>query len=68
MREDNPTTVSKPVLSWFEKTLLKDFNNDQALNVGTHIIDNLAKNRNFLSFEEEDGNIRQLLGDIYAAK
>jgi hypothetical protein len=52
LREEVPTTISKPVLSWFAKEKLKTLANDSALEVGLHAIDSIAVNR-LIAFEEE---------------
>lgn len=47
-----PTTVSKPVLSWFAKEKLKKMSNDSALEAGIFAIDSIGANR-LIAFEEE---------------
>ena len=52
LREEVPTTVSKPVISWFAKEELKKLNLDSALEVGLYAIESINANRH-IAFEEE---------------
>ena len=52
LREEVPTTVSKPVLSWFAKEKLPKMKIDAALEAGTYAMDSIGANR-LIAFEEE---------------
>ena len=52
LREEVPTTVSKPVLSWFAKEEMKKLSLDSALEVGLYAIESINANRH-IAFEEE---------------
>jgi hypothetical protein len=52
LREEIPTTVSKPVISWFANQELKKLSLDVALEVGIYAIESINANR-LIAFEEE---------------
>jgi len=52
LREEVPTTMSKPVLSWFAKEKLPKMKLDAALEAGTYAMDSIGANR-LIAFEEE---------------
>lgn len=55
-----PTTVSKPVLSWFAKDEMKKLSLDSALEVGLYAIESINANRH-IAFEEEVSALRVLI-------
>jgi hypothetical protein len=52
LREEVPTTVSKPVLLWFAKEKLKTMKSESALEAGTYAMESIGANR-LIAFEEE---------------
>ena len=52
LREEVPTTVSKPVIAWFANDELKKLSLDTALEVGLYAIESINANR-VIAFEEE---------------
>jgi hypothetical protein len=54
LREEVPTTVSKPVISWFANDELKKLSLDSALEVGIYAIESINAHR-LIAFEEEVG-------------
>jgi len=59
LREEVPTTVSKPALSWFAKEKLKKLSGEAALEVGMFTIESIGANR-LLVFEEEVSHFHHL--------
>jgi hypothetical protein len=59
LREEVPTTVSKPALSWFAKEKLKKLSCEAALEVGMFTIESIGANR-LLVFEEEVSHFNHL--------
>ncbi len=61
-----PTTVSKPVLSWFAKEKLPEMKIDAALEAGTYAMDSIGSNR-LIAFEEEvrKYNFLSIIGRFY---
>lgn len=57
LREEVPTTVSKPVLSWLAKVELPKLSLDAALEVGLYAIESINANRH-IAFEEEVSDAR----------
>lgn len=68
LREEVPPTVSKPVLGWISKDQLGKLSNDNALEIGLHMIDRIAAQRHMIAFEEEDANVKRQVAEIHAAK
>ena len=66
LREEVPTTVSKPVLSWFAKEEMKKLSLDSALEVGLYAIESINANRH-IAFEEEvsGGSVVKYVGCKY---
>lgn len=60
LREEVPTTVSKPVFSWFAKDKIKALNIDCALEAGLFAIDSIGANR-AIAFEEEVIKIEKII-------
>jgi tetratricopeptide (TPR) repeat protein len=67
LREEVPTTVSKPVISWFAKEELKKLSLDSALEIGLYAIESINAHRH-IAFEEEDAAIKREVAEIHAAK
>lgn len=57
-----PTTVSKPVLSWFAKEKLKKLTNESVLEIGIFAIDSINTNRQIVFEEEVSSTIIKSVG------